>query len=179
MRIKYAVIAALGLLLLGAGFCLAANDVTIYVNGQPAEAKGILIDGKTMVPVRFVSETLGAKVNWDGTLNRVLITTEPKMNLIKLNGEATTWPYWYENGVLYMEYRDAVQIVRECHPHPSYVITYYKDNNAMAIDSKRVELSTIKRDGYTLLSLNQMLREDLVNYEWDEKNANLIIKPFK
>lgn len=34
-----------------------------------------IIDGRTLVPARFVSEALGAKVNWDAANRRVDITT--------------------------------------------------------------------------------------------------------
>ncbi len=34
-----------------------------------------IIDGRTLVPVRFVAQALGAEVQWDGTERRVIITT--------------------------------------------------------------------------------------------------------
>ncbi len=47
------------------------NGSEIFLD-VPAE----LINDRTMVPVRFISEALGAKVDWDGVTNTVLITTE-------------------------------------------------------------------------------------------------------
>lgn len=47
------------------------NGSEIFLD-VPAE----LINDRTMVPVRFVSESLRAKVDWDGMTNTVLITTE-------------------------------------------------------------------------------------------------------
>lgn len=40
------------------------------VNGSPVnlDAPAVIINGRTMVPLRFVSEALGAKVVWDGTV---------------------------------------------------------------------------------------------------------------
>ena len=45
------------------------NGAEIFLD-VPAE----LINNRTMVPLRFVSETLGAKVDWDVSSNTVLIS---------------------------------------------------------------------------------------------------------
>lgn len=56
---------------------LQIGSYTAYVNGeqvildQPAE----IINGRTMVQIRFVSEALGAKVEWEGSTNSVIITS--------------------------------------------------------------------------------------------------------
>jgi hypothetical protein len=34
----------------------------------------MIVNGRTLVPVRFVSENLGSKVDWDGKLQRITIT---------------------------------------------------------------------------------------------------------
>ncbi|MBQ2941121.1 MAG: carbohydrate-binding domain-containing protein [Clostridia bacterium] len=54
---------------------LYIDSVTAYVNG---EEKTLLtapeiINGSTMIPVRFVSENLGMKVSWDEAVRRVII----------------------------------------------------------------------------------------------------------
>jgi len=48
------------------------------VNGvvKPLQAPGQIINGSTMVPVRFVSEALGAKVTWDPETRTVVIKTQ-------------------------------------------------------------------------------------------------------
>lgn len=43
-----------------------AQDVDIYVNGRIISQRGYLEDGTTYVPLRAVSEALGAAVDWDG-----------------------------------------------------------------------------------------------------------------
>ncbi|MEW6230659.1 MAG: copper amine oxidase N-terminal domain-containing protein, partial [Bacillota bacterium] len=53
----------------------AANDeVVLMVNGEVAEldVPAQIIDGRTMVPVRFVSETLGAEVDWHSETSTVV-----------------------------------------------------------------------------------------------------------
>lgn len=49
-----------------------------YVNGSKIqlEAAPFIQDDRTFVPLRFVSENLGAGVKWDGDLRRVTITTK-------------------------------------------------------------------------------------------------------
>lgn len=47
------------------------------VNGKNVilEVPGTLVNGRTMVPVRFIAETLGAHVNWEEKTKTVIITT--------------------------------------------------------------------------------------------------------
>ncbi|MCL4439707.1 MAG: copper amine oxidase N-terminal domain-containing protein, partial [Firmicutes bacterium] len=51
--------------------------VKLMVNGQLKEPTSpvIIIDGRTYVPLRFVSESLGAKVDWDDVTGTVKIIT--------------------------------------------------------------------------------------------------------
>jgi hypothetical protein len=48
------------------------------VNGtiKPLETEAELKDGTTFVPVRFISENMGAKVNWNSELRMVIITRD-------------------------------------------------------------------------------------------------------
>lgn len=73
----------------------AAANVKILVNGVPVNSKGARIeDGTTLVPVRFVSEALGAKVDWDGATNTVKITTGDGAPAAT-PGEAPALPWTY------------------------------------------------------------------------------------
>jgi multiple sugar transport system substrate-binding protein len=45
------------------------NGVSVTLSQVP-----VVIDGRTVVPVRFISENLGAKVEWDGSARKVYIT---------------------------------------------------------------------------------------------------------
>ena len=51
------------------------GNSTISVNGANStmDVAPVLIDGRTLVPVRFVSEALGAEVEWDATTRTVTI----------------------------------------------------------------------------------------------------------
>lgn len=85
--------AILAVLILGCGFAFADTYqgykiIPISVDGQPYEGSvpAVLLNGTTMVPVRFVSEQLGASVVWNPATASVTITkkqpeTEPDVPL--------------------------------------------------------------------------------------------------
>lgn len=56
---------------------VSIDDTTAYVNGQAQtlDVPAKLIDGRTMVPARFVSEPLDARVLWDGSTESVYVIT--------------------------------------------------------------------------------------------------------
>ncbi len=58
------------------------NTVAVYVDGEklsfPDQVPFINPDSRTLVPVRFVSEALGANVDWNGELQRVDISHQGK-----------------------------------------------------------------------------------------------------
>ncbi len=57
---------------------LQIGSRTAYVNGQAVtlQVPGKIIQGNTMVPLRFVSEALGASVEWDGTTQTINIASQ-------------------------------------------------------------------------------------------------------
>ncbi|GBF33522.1 hypothetical protein DCCM_2624 [Desulfocucumis palustris] len=58
---------------------LQINNPVATVNGQEIslDVPAKLIDDRTYVPLRFVAESLGKDVNWDGTLYRIDIKDKP------------------------------------------------------------------------------------------------------
>jgi len=52
------------------------NRTTAKVNNEPVilDLPAMIINGRTLVPLRFVSENLGAKVDWDGKTQTITIT---------------------------------------------------------------------------------------------------------
>ena len=57
---------------------ITINNPIASVNGATAtmDVPARLIESKTMVPLRFLSENLGYTVEWDDEANMVIITTE-------------------------------------------------------------------------------------------------------
>ncbi|MFB5759888.1 stalk domain-containing protein [Paenibacillus medicaginis] len=99
------------------------NSTTAYKNGQsialatPAKA----INGSTYVPLRFVGESLGAKVNWDAATSTVKIetaqttstgqTTPAAQNSLNPLETAVTSTYaTYETNTEPLAYKDAVAL---------------------------------------------------------------------
>jgi hypothetical protein len=54
----------------------AADKITVKVNGEIInfDTEPYIENNRTMVPIRFISEALGAKVDWDGVYRLVTIT---------------------------------------------------------------------------------------------------------
>ncbi len=57
---------------------ITIDDMKLYKNDEVIEldVPARLIDGRTLVPARAVSEGMGAKVDWDNENRKVIITTE-------------------------------------------------------------------------------------------------------
>ncbi|MDO4299999.1 MAG: copper amine oxidase N-terminal domain-containing protein [Clostridia bacterium] len=69
---------------------MADENVTVYSNGNLVADKGIIIDGRTMVPVRGVFEYMGYDVEWDANTKTAVLTNSDKETVIKLtNGESS------------------------------------------------------------------------------------------
>lgn len=74
---------------------LANNDISVVINGQTVsfDTAPIVIDGRTMVPMRAIFETLGAAVEWDGVTRTAIATRDNTVvqavidsNIINVNG---------------------------------------------------------------------------------------------
>ncbi|MED4353955.1 stalk domain-containing protein [Schinkia azotoformans] len=69
-----------------------STKIVLQVNSKEAMVDGVvksldvparLIENKTMVPVRFVSEALGAEVKWDNETNSAVVTTDDKKIIVR------------------------------------------------------------------------------------------------
>lgn len=56
---------------------LSIGNTTATVNGQPIllDVAGVVVDGRTLVPARFIAESLGADVQWNSEQRSVVIRT--------------------------------------------------------------------------------------------------------
>ena len=59
---------------------LKIGDKTIYNDGEPMEidSPAQIVNGRTMVPVRVISESFGCQVGWDGDTKTFYVTTFPE-----------------------------------------------------------------------------------------------------
>ena len=80
---------------------LAINNRTASVNGAPVtlDQAATLVNGRTFVPLRFVAEATGAKVDWNGALQTVSIRTPQTVNsTIPVGTNPNTLPNYGNNG---------------------------------------------------------------------------------
>ena len=69
---------------------MASDSITVYSNGNEVADKGVIIEGRTMVPVRGVFEYMGYDVSWDSNTKTATLTNTKKNSTITLtNGEST------------------------------------------------------------------------------------------
>lgn len=74
----------------GMGLASATSGVKILVNGAAIDSSAAKVEGgRTLVPIRFVSEALGAKVDWQAATRTVTITGAQAMSA----KPPTVWPY--------------------------------------------------------------------------------------
>lgn len=75
-------------LLLSATMAVSAfAGLNINIDGIPlaTDAPPVIVDGRTLVPVRAIFEKLGASVNWDANTQTVTAVTGEKTITLKLN----------------------------------------------------------------------------------------------
>lgn len=81
-----------GLIVATATFALAANPIKLIVNGQEiqCDVPPQNINGRVLVPARFVAESLGASVTWDAANNAVVITSVTPLAVEEKNVSSPT-----------------------------------------------------------------------------------------
>jgi Copper amine oxidase N-terminal domain. len=74
----------------------ATNPIKLIVNGQEIkpDVPPQIINGRTMVPVKWVAEALGADVEWDDK-NRAVIIKKDTQNKISSNRLLQQVKGWY------------------------------------------------------------------------------------
>ena len=58
---------------------LAEEEINVVVDGSKvefADQQPVIIDGRTLVPIRAVMERMGKQVGWDGETNQVTVSDE-------------------------------------------------------------------------------------------------------
>lgn len=66
---------------------MADEGVSVYSNGNLVADKGVIIEGRTLVPVRGVFEYMGYTVDWDGETKTATLKSDKNTVVIK-NGDA-------------------------------------------------------------------------------------------
>ncbi len=66
-----------------------APPVTLKLNGKviQTDVPPVILEGRTLVPVRVISESAGARVDWDAEEYEVTVTTQDKIVKLKINSD--------------------------------------------------------------------------------------------
>ncbi len=56
------------------------ETLTFYINGEPNPHTALIYEGRTYAPVRFISESLGKEVVWDGDTRSIHIGGQTEMS---------------------------------------------------------------------------------------------------
>jgi len=71
---------------------LVIDSKTAFIDGKPVllDVPATILNGRTLVPIRFVSEALGARVTWDQDTQEVTVTLDGKTIILTVDSE-TAW----------------------------------------------------------------------------------------
>lgn len=173
----YSTVVGVLLVLVVSNLVWANPNLKLVVNGdevtcQPAP---VFVDNRVMVPLRTVSEALGAKVEWDDKNRTVRVSVEKELPRVKINGEPTTWPYWIKDGKLYLERRNAIQLVHEGLRHPEHSIAYFPGDSTLSINGKSIPLAATREGQYQIVNVEYLRDLGIVNFAWDAQDENIVI----
>lgn len=101
MKKKWLVVIGVAILVsIFATAAFADNSIKLFVNGQEikTDVPPQIINGRTMVPVRWIAEALGADIQWDGQNNAVKIN-KPYFVSSLPEAEARLYPFQEINGM--------------------------------------------------------------------------------
>jgi cell wall-associated NlpC family hydrolase len=67
------------------------NDTNALVNGKtvPMEVAPVVVNDRTLVPVRFIAESLGASVTWDANTNTVAVNQQQYTLTTRVQGQGS------------------------------------------------------------------------------------------
>ncbi len=149
------------------------NYVTL--NNQPQ-----VINNSVYLPLRDLAEILGADVQWieeskTAAIIKPTAPTEPTLPTIVLNGESTTWPYWYEDEQLYMEYHDAVAMMGYCTTSRVTVIKYYTSTNRFIFNDTSIDLGYKMHGDYKTINVSSIDRNiNSISFTFDPATSSVI-----
>lgn len=144
---------------LGTAPAALAQQVDIYVNGSVISQQGYLDNGTTYVPLRAVSESLGAQVDWDGQSVHVSMDEDDKVSaLIAQTSESVVAVVGNYKG----KYSSAVTDYNETTAHGTGVVI--KSNGLILTNAHVVEdienITVIFNDGSSYPAVIENIDKD-------------------
>ena len=165
-KIKYTTLGFIlgAILFMGLGFIYANsnakeilahfNNIKITVNGQQVEmddddVKPFIYEGRTMVPLRFVAEALGADVGWDSKTKTAIINSKNNNTLQEKEVIINKDNIKLEKNESFTEPENFIQMLPEDKPKQTVDgIAIYYFNEAEELDSNGmpyVNLSSVTK----------------------------------
>ncbi len=177
---------------------LKIGDKTAYLNGESMqlEVPSKIINDKTFVPLRFISESLGAEVDWNNNTRTVTISLDNSSEIhgntsgnISNGGfvcEKDDWVYtsMYKNGLwkIKKDGSEKVQISKDSANYLNIVGDWiYYSSSTYLPENDRLRLHKMKLDGSSVSKLSTSI-VDFVNVVGDwiyYIDANSGYKPYK
>ena len=148
----------------GTTISLTIDSSTMYVNGNAValDSPGCIIDGRTLVPVRAISEAYGTEVGWDGNTRTVSI----KSNNKNINEEPTPTPK--------PEAKGGIILGQEYGPMIVHCSTSERTNNISSLKFTSFEYSSLGKDSYKVTMKMKGIVDytfaDVYVYFYDDNN---------
>lgn len=163
---------------------LTIGDTNAYINGikKSLNEAPFIVNGRTMVPLRFISEALGADVNWDESTYTVNISTAPYKCYILGFYAVRSYPqferraddfneastYWFDvnqDGSIKLSLPDGYEEVRKIADKSGTKLS------AMIMGDRAI-VSSILSDNAKRVNLENNIIETALNYNYDGVNID-------
>jgi len=154
----------------GTTVVLQVNSTTAIVNGESVTLDvAPYIDassGRTLVPLRFISESLGYLVKWDDQDKTVRIYNKIDMNSVdRTEGSVEYFTSW--STYKYVKLTIGSNVAETC---GEYIIGEYVN-----IEKESLDQAPVIKDGRTMLPVRFISEQMGLNVEWDGKTQTITI----
>lgn len=169
---------------------VGSNETTINGVVKTIDVPAKVLDGNTFIPLRFVSEALGALVEWDETSSLATISTDEKEIYVtvrpyfELNGQNFVYDGELKNGLPHGSgiaikgtsiYGDVYYEGKWSNGKPANVINVY--GKVVEINGKTIDLElSTKIENRVLVSLREIIKEIGAELKFDPSKNLIIIK---
>ena len=77
----------LAFLLIMASSSVFASDMRVTLDGEYLEIIPVVVDGRSLLPARYITDILGGEVNWDADLRRVTLNIDSILIILHIDSD--------------------------------------------------------------------------------------------